>query len=53
MFAMAATPAPYNAASATGIGTFSITPTVGVFVPQNSFAGSYSSTLTIALVSGP
>jgi hypothetical protein len=43
----------YNAASATGIGTFSITPTVGVFVPQNSFAGSYSSTLTIALVSGP
>jgi hypothetical protein len=43
----------YNAASATGIGTFTITPTVGVFVPQNSFAGTYSSTLTIAVISGP
>jgi hypothetical protein len=43
----------YNAASATGVGTFTITPTVGVFVPQNSFAGSYTSTLTIAVVSGP
>jgi hypothetical protein len=43
----------YNAASATGIGTFTITPTVGVFVPQNSFAGSYTSALTIAIVSGP
>jgi hypothetical protein len=43
----------FNAASATGVGTFTVTPTVGVFVPQNSFAGSYSSTLTIAVVSGP
>jgi hypothetical protein len=43
----------FNAANATGVGTFTITPTVGVFVPQNSFAGSYTSTLTIALVSGP
>jgi hypothetical protein len=43
----------FNAASATGVGTFTITPTAGVFVPQNSFVGSYSSTLTIAVVSGP
>jgi hypothetical protein len=42
-----------NAASATGVGTFTVTPTVGVFVPQNSFAGSYASTLTISIVSGP
>jgi len=43
----------FNAASATGVGTFTVTPTVGVFVPQNSFTGSYTSTLTIAVVSGP
>ena len=43
----------YNAASATGVGTFTLTPTIGVFVPQNSFAGSYTSTLTVAMVSGP
>ncbi len=43
----------FNAASATGVGTFTVTPTVGVFVPQNSFAGSYNSTLTVAVVSGP
>ncbi|MDX6637611.1 MAG: hypothetical protein QOJ01_1122, partial [Solirubrobacterales bacterium] len=42
-----------NGANATGVGTFTVTPTVGVFVPQNSFAGSYKSTLTIAVVSGP
>jgi hypothetical protein len=43
----------YNAASATGVGTFTITPTITVSLPQNSYAGSYTSTLTIALVSGP
>jgi len=43
----------FNAANTTGVGTFTVTPTVGVFVPQNSFAGSYTSTLTIAVVSGP
>jgi WxL domain surface cell wall-binding len=43
----------YNAAANTGMGRFTITPTVGVFVPQNSFAGTYTSTLTLALVSGP
>jgi hypothetical protein len=43
----------FNAAANTGMGKFTITPTIGVFVPQNSFAGSYSSTLTLAIVSGP
>jgi hypothetical protein len=42
-----------NAASATGVGTFTVTPTIQVLVPQNSYTGSYSSTLTIAVVSGP
>jgi len=43
----------FNAAAATGEGVFTITPTVRVSVPQNSFAGSYASTLTLSVVSGP
>lgn len=43
----------YNAAAATGKGTFTTTPTITVAVPQNSFAGTYTSTLTISIVSGP
>jgi hypothetical protein len=43
----------FNAAAATGIGTFTLTPTVSVTVPQNSFSGTYTSTLTISIVSGP
>ena len=43
----------YNAANATGVGTFTVTPTVKVTVPQNSYTGTYNSTLTIAAVSGP
>jgi hypothetical protein len=43
----------YNAAAATGIGTFTLTPTVSVTVPQNSFSGTYTSTLTVSVVSGP
>jgi hypothetical protein len=42
-----------NAAAATGMGKFTITPTVSVFVPQNSYAGTYTSTVTLAIVSGP
>jgi hypothetical protein len=42
-----------NAAANTGMGRFTLTPTVGVFVPQNTFAGTYTSTLTIAIISGP
>ena len=43
----------YNAANHTGTGTFTITPTVQVTVPANSFAGGYTSTITLAIVAGP
>jgi hypothetical protein len=43
----------YNAAANTGKGLFTVTPTVKVAVPQNSFSGAYTSTLTISIVSGP
>ena len=43
----------YNAAANTGMGKFTITPTIGVFVPGNSYAGTYTSTLTLSIVSGP
>jgi hypothetical protein len=49
-------PAPvkfFNAASTTGVGTFNVTPTLRVAVPANAYAGGYTSTLTVALVSGP
>lgn len=43
----------FNAAVNTGLGKFTNTPTVGVFVPQTSTAGTYTSTLTLAVVTGP
>ncbi|MBS0592052.1 MAG: WxL domain-containing protein [Proteobacteria bacterium] len=43
----------FNAAANTGLGKFTNTPTIGVFVPQSSTAGTYTSTLTISIVSGP
>jgi hypothetical protein len=54
----AATTAPvavkfFNTTANNGMGKFTITPTISVNVPQNSFAGSYSSTVTLSIVSGP
>jgi hypothetical protein len=43
----------YNAAANTGMGKFTVTPSVNVTIPANTFAGSYSSTVTLAVVSGP
>jgi len=43
----------FNAAANSGLGKFTITPAVSVFVPQNTLAGTYTSTLTISIVSGP
>jgi hypothetical protein len=43
----------FNAAANTGMGRFTITPSINVAIPGNSYAGSYTSTLTIAAVSGP
>ena len=43
----------FNAAANTGMGRFTITPSINVSIPGNSYAGSYTSTLTIAAVTGP
>ncbi len=43
----------FNSAVNTGMGRFTITPTINVAIPGNSYAGNYSSTVTVAIVSGP
>jgi photosystem II stability/assembly factor-like uncharacterized protein len=47
----------FNAAAGTGTttgtGSITITPTVTITIPANAFHGTYSSTLTIAIASGP
>lgn len=43
----------FNAAAGTGLGSFTITPTVGVSIPANAYAGTYTSTITLSIVSGP
>lgn len=43
----------YNAAAATGRGTINVNTTVQVAVPANVLAGTYTSTVTVAAVSGP
>jgi hypothetical protein len=43
----------FNAAAGSGRGKFKVTPTVNVFVPANTVAATYSSTVTVSLVSGP
>ena len=43
----------FNAANATGLGTINVDATVSVAVPANVFAGTYSSTVTVAIVAGP
>lgn len=43
----------YNAAVNTGMGDFTVTPTLQVAVPANAYAGTYSSTVTITIASAP
>ena len=43
----------YNAAANTGMGNQTVTPTWKLAVPANTFAGTYTSTWTLSLVSGP
>jgi hypothetical protein len=43
----------YNAQALSGIGTFDLSATINITVPANAFAGSYTSTITLAYVSGP
>jgi hypothetical protein len=43
----------FNAALNTGLGKVDVTPTIQVPIPGNSYAGTYTSTVTLASVSGP
>ena len=43
----------FNAAVNSGLGKFDVTPTFAVSVPGNAYAGTYTSTVTLASVSGP
>ena len=42
-----------NAASGTGLGRIDVTANVGVAVPANTIAATYTSTLTVAIAAGP
>jgi hypothetical protein len=43
----------FNATSSTGRGTIDVNATIQVAVPANVLAGAYTSTITVAAVSGP
>jgi len=43
----------FDARANTGLGKFTITPTVTIAIPGNTYAGTYISTVTIALSAGP
>jgi hypothetical protein len=43
----------FNAPAGTGMGDQTVTPTWTLAIPANAYAGSYTSTWTLSLVSGP
>jgi hypothetical protein len=43
----------FNAAANTGLGTITCAPTFTIALPANVYAGSYTSTFTLTLISGP
>ncbi len=43
----------FNAALNTGMGKVDVTPTVQVAIPGNAYAGTYTSTVTLAAATGP
>jgi hypothetical protein len=43
----------FNSAATTGMGSFTVTPTISVVIPGNAYAGSYASTVTVAVAAGP
>jgi hypothetical protein len=43
----------FNAALNTGLGKINVTPTFSVAVPGNAYAGTYTSTVTLAATTGP
>ena len=52
--AVAPTPVKlFNAGTGTGLGKFTITPTVSIAIPATTIADTYSSTVSVAVVSGP
>ena len=43
----------FNAAALSGLGKLNITPTIAVAIPGNAYAGTYTSTVTLAATAGP
>jgi hypothetical protein len=43
----------FSTPSGTGMGNFTLTPSVSVVVPSNAYAGSYQSTVTVDVTVGP
>ena len=43
----------FNAASNSGLGQFTITPAVSISIPANTYAGTYTSTVTLGIATGP
>jgi hypothetical protein len=43
----------FNAAVSSGLGKIDVTPSVDVLIPGNAFAGTYTSTVTLAATTGP
>ena len=43
----------FNAALNTGLGKLNVTPTIAVAIPGNAYAGTYTSTVTLAATTGP
>jgi hypothetical protein len=43
----------FSAALNTGLGKIDVTPTINIAIPGNAYAGTYTSTVTLAAVTGP
>jgi WxL domain surface cell wall-binding len=43
----------FNSATTTGLGKVDVTPSIDVLIPGNAFAGTYTSTVTLAAATGP
>jgi hypothetical protein len=43
----------FNAAAATGMGDFTVTPTFALAIPADTYAGTYNSTVTITIATTP
>ena len=43
----------YNAAAASGMGTVDLTPALALDVAADTYAGNYTSNLTVSVVAGP